>query len=167
MPSAKDIANRSMSLAVKPQERSIIKSSSSFYSRKVPLLTGGNKEDISDMSSEGDLVKKVDSFEDSDSNSDDVQIVTEGEMKTHIKSKDHFYKNMLKDTVTKAGPMMTEFREGESEEYNSEVDGKSVSFDFDTPQLNFDILDIREGKNALHTPLINLVLKYGDLDEDY
>ena len=62
MPSAKDIANRSMSLAVKPQERSIIKSSSSFYSRKVPLLTGGNKEDISDMSSEGDLVKKSGQF---------------------------------------------------------------------------------------------------------
>lgn len=63
---------------------------------------------------------------------------------------------------------MTQFREGESEEYNSEVDGHSESsLDFDTPELNFDILNVREGKNVLHKPLLALVLKYGGLDADF
>ena len=40
------------------------------------------------------------------------------------------------------------FREGESEEYNSEVDG-DLDLD-DTPAINYDILGVREGKNELH-----------------
>ena len=57
------------------------------------------------------------------------------------------------------------FREGESEEYNSEVDG-DLDLD-DTNAINYDILGVREGKNELHLPLLKLILKFEELPEDF
>ena len=56
------------------------------------------------------------------------------------------------------------FREGESEEYNSEVDGE---IELDTAGVNYDILGVRERGCQIHTPLLNLVLRYEELPEDF
>lgn len=40
------------------------------------------------------------------------------------------------------------FREGESEEYNSEVDGEELNLD--TPGVNYDILGVRDSKSEIH-----------------
>ena len=56
------------------------------------------------------------------------------------------------------------FREGESEEYNSEVDGE---IELDTAGVNYDILGVRERGCPIHTPLLNLVLRYEELPEDF
>ena len=56
------------------------------------------------------------------------------------------------------------FREGESEEYNSEVDGEPS---IDTPKVNYDILGARSGKNQVHKPLMDLILRYEELPEDF
>ena len=57
------------------------------------------------------------------------------------------------------------FREGESDEYNSEVDGQEM--DFDTPELNFDITGIRSSKIDYHKQLLGLATKFGNLPEDF
>ena len=57
------------------------------------------------------------------------------------------------------------FREGESEEYNSEVDGEDL--DIDTNVINFDILGIRDGEHHLHAPILSLVMQFEELPEDY
>ena len=57
------------------------------------------------------------------------------------------------------------FREGESDEYNSEVDGDAV--DIDAPEINFDILEINKSSNPYHKTLVNLVMKSCDLPEDF
>lgn len=56
------------------------------------------------------------------------------------------------------------FREGESEEYNSEVDGED--FD-DENQVNYDILGVREGKNEVHAPLLSLIMRFEELPDDF
>lgn len=56
------------------------------------------------------------------------------------------------------------FREGESEEYNSEVDGE---IELDTAGVDYDILGVRERSNQVHTPLLNLILRYEELPEDF
>ena len=54
----------------------------------------------------------------------------------------------LKDTLAKDTKKVQAFREGESEEYNSEVDGDDL--DIDTQEINYDILDIGDPKNNYH-----------------
>ena len=60
---------------------------------------------------------------------------------------------------------MEVFREGESEEYNSEVDGEQ--FELETPGINYDILSIRDRDNRIHQPLYDQVMKHEELPEDF
>jgi len=48
------------------------------------------------------------------------------------------------------------FREGESDEYNSEVDGDD--FNIEAPTINYDILDVRMGEKKIHQTLVKLVM---------
>ena len=95
--------------------------------------------DRSYSSSEGGEIKKVDDFSDDqsmDSNSEDCIVETE----TKTKSTGFFHKLRLRDIMKEKGSKKVEiFREGESEEYNSEVDGDAS---FDTPVLNYDLLEV-------------------------
>ena len=105
------------------------------------------KDDSSDsgMDSEGD-VQVVQSFESgSDSDSDDVEIVTANDK---LKSAGFFQKMYMKDTLAKDKKNIQAFREGESDEYNSEVDGDSI--DIDTAEVNYDILEVHDTKTVYH-----------------
>lgn len=51
---------------------------------------------------------------------------------------------------------MDAFREGESDEYNSEVDGDD--FNIEAPLINYDILDVRKGEKKIHQNLVKLVM---------
>ena len=57
------------------------------------------------------------------------------------------------------------FREGESEEYNSEVDGEEINVDEFV--VNYDILGVRDGECQAHQVVFNLVMKYEELPEDW
>ena len=172
-PSQGEMANRSMSIV--KRERSFLSSQKSFFSKKPPEMaamasapqaTGNIDADDESMSdeSEGGVVKKVDAFSDEQSESDDSQdcvIETEGK----VKSTGFFHKLRLRDIMKSKGAKKVEiFREGESEEYNSEVDGE---IELDTAGVNYDILGVRERTNSIHTPLLNLVLRYEELPEDF
>ena len=171
-PTQGEMANRSMSIV--KRERSFLSSQKSFFSKKPPELAAkaapqnavdidADDESMSDES-EGGVVKKVDAFSDEQSDSDDSQdcvVETEGK----VKSTGFFHKLRLRDIMKAKGAKHVEiFREGESEEYNSEVDGE---LELDTPGVNYDILGVREGSNQIHTPLLNLILRYEELPEDF
>jgi hypothetical protein len=55
------------------------------------------------------------------------------------------------------------FREGESEEYNSEVDG-DISIDVG---INFDILGVRESQSKVHQPLLAFIMHHEELPDDF
>ena len=171
-PTQGEMANRSMSIV--KRERSFLSSQKSFFSKKPPELAAkaapqnavdidADDESMSDES-EGGVVKKVDAFSDEQSDSDDSQdcvVETEGK----VKSTGFFHKLRLRDIMKAKGAKQVEiFREGESEEYNSEVDGE---LELDTPGVNYDILGVREGSSQIHTPLLNLILRYEELPEDF
>ena len=56
------------------------------------------------------------------------------------------------------------FREGESDEYNSEVDGEPS---IEMPAINYDLLDVKSSKHHIHDDLINLVKGNQELPEDW
>lgn len=56
------------------------------------------------------------------------------------------------------------FREGESEEYNSEVDGE---LDFEDTGICYDIMNVKAGDNACHAPLLDLIARYEELPDDF
>lgn len=118
--------------------------------------------------SDGGVIRKVEAFSDENSDasdSDDCVIETD----TKVKSTGFFQKLKLRDIMKQKNMHKVQtFREGESDEYNSEVDGEPS---FDAPQVNYDILGIRDGKvadkpNELHTLILDLVLKFEELPED-
>ena len=96
------------------------------------------------MSSDGSdcEIKKVECISDSDSDSDDC-VVEQDDTKT--KSTGFFHKLRLRNLVRSKGAKKgaEEFREGESDEYNSEVDGEIEIEDHNG--MNFDILGVRDG----------------------
>ena len=120
-------------------------------------------ESFSSCSGDGDI-KKVDAFSDENSESDSQDCIVETDNK--VKSTGFFHKLRLRDIMKQKGKGGTEvFREGESEEYNSEVDGEDLNIDADG--INYDILGIREGSNEVHQPLLKLILKFEELPEDF
>ena len=120
--------------------------------------------DSGSADSEGGVIKKVDAFSDEnseESDSDDCVVETDSK----VKSTGFFQKLRLRDIMKSKGQKKVEvFREGESEEYNSEVDGEPS---IDTPKVNYDILGARSGKNQVHKPLMDLILRYEELPEDF
>ena len=169
-----------MSLS-KPREHSFLSSQKSFFSKKPKELmakrqgTGAKNADndmlIDDSDSDGSdasgggVIKKVDAFSDEmsedDSDSDDCVVETD----TKVKSTGFFQKLRLRDIMKSKGQKKVEvFREGESDEYNSEVDGEPS---IDTPKVNYDILGCRRGTNLVHKPLVDLILNFEELPEDF
>jgi len=59
---------------------------------------------------------------------------------------------------------VTAFREGESEEYNSEVDG---DMSMEDNGVNYDILGVRDASSSAHKPLLNLVMRFEELPDDF
>ena len=175
-PTMKEIANRSMQMS-KPREHSFVSSQKSFFSKKAPLQKMGSKENnnngggnvLDDESfsscSDGGDIKKVDAFSDENSEESDSQdCIVETDSK--VKSTGFFHKLRLRDIMKQKGNKKTEvFREGESEEYNSEVDGEDLNLD--TPGVNYDILGVRDSKSAIHQPLMKLILRFEELPEDF
>ena len=185
-PSMKEIANRSMSIS-KPKEHSFVSSQKSFFSKKPTQLMTKKQESadagaasakksesdaqyiISDgsfSSSDGGGVKKVDAFSDdnSEEESEDSQdcIV---ETDTKVKSTGFFQKLRLRDIMKEKGHKKTEvFREGESDEYNSEVDGEPS---IDTPEVNYDLLGMLDKEHELHEHTLNLVMMHEELPDDW
>ena len=115
--------------------------------------------------SDGGEIKKVEAFSDDNSEESDSQdCIVETDSK--VKSTGFFHKLRLRDIMKQKGNKKTEvFREGESEEYNSEVDGEDL--DLDTQAINYDILGVREGSNELHQPLLKLIMRFEELPEDF
>ena len=98
----------------------------------------------------------MEAFSDENSEESDSQdCVVETDSK--VKSTGFFHKLRLRDIMKQKGGKSKAdvFREGESEEYNSEVDGEDLNLD--TPGCNYDILGVRDGKNEVHQPLVNLI----------
>ena len=116
------------------------------------------------FSSDGGEIKKVEAFSDEQSNSSDSQDCVV-ETDTKIKSTGFFHKLRLRDMMKSKGHRRTEvFREGESDEYNSEVDGE----DFDDENaINYDILGVREGEHRSHNALVDLIIRYETLPEGW
>ena len=174
-PSMKEIANRSMSIS-KPLQSSFIASQKSFFSKKPnQIIAKAQEEEKKDnihlldddsfsSDSEGGAVKKVEAFSDEDSdmsNSEDCVVET----KQNIKSTGFFQKQRLRDIIKKTGKGKVDiFREGESEEYNSEVDG---DISIEDAGINYDILDVKKGENKIHQPLLDLITRYEELPEDF
>ena len=121
-------------------------------------------DDSFSSDSEGGAVKKVEAFSDEDSdmsNSEDCVVET----KQNIKSTGFFQKQRLRDIIKKTGKGKVDiFREGESEEYNSEVDG---DISIEDAGINYDILDVKKGENKIHQPLLDLITRYEELPEDF
>ena len=115
--------------------------------------------------SDGGEIKKVEAFSDENSEESDSQdCIVETDNK--VKSTGFFHKLRLRDIMKSKGPRKTEvFREGESEEYNSEVDGEELNLD--TPGVNYDILGVRDSKSEIHNPLMKLIMKFEELPEDF
>ena len=166
----------------KPREHSFVSSQKSFFSKKgkepkeeqkqggsaAKKPTGAQNNDSYSFSScsDGGEIKKVDAFSDENSEaSDQSDCVVETEDK--VKSTGFFHKLRLRDIMKQKGGNRKSdvFREGESEEYNSEVDGEDL--DLDTPGINYDILGVRESKNEIHQPLLSLIYKFEELPEDF
>ncbi len=97
-------------------------------------------------SSDGGDIKRVDAFSDEDSDasdSEDCEVINDN---SKIKSTGFFEKLKLRTMLKSKGQKKTDvFREGESDEYNSEVDGDEL--DLEQPMVNYDILGVRDGSN--------------------
>lgn len=171
-PSMKEMANRSMSLS-KPKEHSFMSSQKSFFSKKPKELVAQKQpkgkdnnylisdESFSDSSNGGEI-KKVDAFS-SNSSDSDCEIINED---SKIKSTGFFHKLRLRDMLKSKGQKKVDaFREGESDEYNSEVDGDD--FNIEAPTINYDILDVRMGEKKIHKTLVKLVMQHEELPEDW
>jgi hypothetical protein len=78
-----------------------------------------------------------------------VEIVA-GDQK--LKTAGFFQKMKLKDTLATDKKAVQAFREGESEEYNSEVDGDSI--DLDIANVNYDILNIYDTESIYHYKIL-------------
>lgn len=105
----------------------------------------------------------MDAFSDEHSSSDSQDCVVETD--TKIKSTGFFHKLRLRDMMKEKGHKRGEiFREGESDEYNSEVDGDD--FEDDTA-VNYDILGVRDKENRSHKSLVDLIVKYETLPEGW
>ena len=122
---------------------------------------------LDSMSSDGSdcEIKKVDCMTESESDSDDCVIEQDD---SKVKSTGFFHKLRLKNLVRSKGGAkkgMDEFREGESEEYNSEVDGE-IEIEAESG-MNFDILGVREGDHRAHKAVVDSIFHFEDLPEDY
>ena len=146
----RELNNKSMSMN-KGQQRSFIKSQSSFYSKDPNQVKNANES-----SDSGGEVIQVDDNNMSDS--DDCVIE---EKETKAKGTGFYYKQQLKETVKKA-KVTDAFREGESDEYDSEAD----DIDVDMDALDYDLLRIREGHGEYHAELLALVMKFGGIEEE-
>ena len=149
-PSMKDIANRSMSLMGPNKDRSFVSSQKSFFSKKPnQIRTGANNNNVLDdfsSGSEGGEIKKVEAFSDGDDSDSEDCIVESTD--TKVKSTGFFHKLRLRDLMKEKGHKKVEvFREGESDEYNSEVDGE---VEIDENAINFDILSVRFSSSKVH-----------------
>ena len=152
LPMNGDLTNKSMRMN-KGQSRSFVKSQSSFYSKN----KSERKQDQSDDS--GGEILQVDQFDDEkDSDSDDCVIET-AETKAH--GTGFFYKQQLKQTVKKA-KITENFREGESDEYDSEAEDLDINLE----QLDFDLLKVKSGTSVYHQELIHLITKFGGIPEE-
>ena len=58
----------------------------------------------------------------------------------------------------KRAKVTDKFREGESDEYDSEADDVNI----DTDALDFDLLKVKDSKNENHNALLALVTKFGE-----
>ena len=120
---------------------------------------------LDDLSSDSDggVIKKVDAFSDEqsmDSDSEDCIVETDSK----VKSTGFFHKLRLRDMLKAKGQKKVEmFREGESEEYNSVVDG-DISIEVG---INFDILGVRESQSKVHQPLLAFIMHHEELPEDF
>lgn len=181
-PSMKEMANRSMSIS-QPKEHSFVSSQKSFFSKKPKGLMASKqdtvpaKDDKKDdnqylitdgefSSSEGGDIKKVCDFSDDNSEgSESSDCVVESSAK--VKSTGFFHKLRLRDIMKQKGQGKENdiFREGESDEYNSEVDGEP-SLDGE-PEINYDLLDITGQDHPLHNDLLNLVKNHEELPDDW
>ncbi len=116
-------------------------------------------------SSDGGDIKRVDAFSDEDSDasdSEDCEIINDN---SKVKSNGFFEKLKLRTMLKSKGHKKTDvFREGESDEYNSEVDGDEI--DLEQPMVNYDILGVRDGTNEIHSVLIKLVEEHEEVPED-
>ena len=75
-----------------------------------------------------------------------------------MKSTGFYYKAMLRENIKdKLSPQNECFREGESEDYDSE---DADDIDFDTPVVNFDIVGVKDEAHAFHKTVMNLVAKH-------
>jgi phosphoribosylaminoimidazole-succinocarboxamide synthase len=52
------------------------------------------------------------------------------------------------------------FKEGESEDYNSELEESVDSED----QINFDLIEVKKEDSAFHKPLLKMISKFGKPD---
>ena len=157
----------------KPREHSFCSSQKSFFSKKPaglqPKVARKENNNILDgenfsSESEGGVVKKVDAFSDEHSDQSDSEDCVVEAVDAKAKSTGFFHKLRLRDIMGKKDKHRADiFREGESEEYNSEVDGE---IEVDTG-INYDILGVREGTHKVHTPLLDLVLHYEELPDDF
>lgn len=130
------------------------------------MASGGNNNMLDDLSSEseGGVIKKVEAFSEDESDSEDCIVEN---VDSKVKSTGFFHKLKLRDLMKAKGEKKTTvFREGESEEYNSEVDGDN---EVDLNTVNYDILTVRSSASKAHTPMLELVLKTvaADLPDDY
>jgi hypothetical protein len=159
----RDMSNMSLVLGKKGGERSFVsnRQGDSFYSKK---REPQNKEDDIAMAddsasmcsgSAGDIQRV-----DSDSDSDDCEIENTD---AKARSTGFFKKMLLRENLKIKPTKLTVFREGESDEYNSEVDG----LELDVPELTYDIEGISHSSSAYHQPLLELVVKFGELPEDF
>ena len=55
--------------------------------------------------------------------------------------------------------MTDQFREGESDEYDSEAEDIDINLD----QLDFDLLKVKEGQSPYHQGLVQLITKFGEI----
>ena len=87
------------------------------------------------------------------------------ETDTKVKSTGFFQKLRLRDIMKEKGHKKTEvFREGESDEYNSEVDGEPS---LDTPEVNYDLLGMLDKEHELHEHTLGLVMMHEELPDDW
>ena len=116
-------------------------------------------------SSGGGEIKRVDAFSDEDSNSSDSEDCEIIDDNSKVKSTGFFEKLKLRTMLKSKGQKKCDiFREGESDEYNSEVDGDDL--DLEPPQINYDILGVRDGKDNTHSILLELIDKHEEVPED-
>mmetsp|Transcript_8654 Transcript_8654/g.10680 ORF Transcript_8654/g.10680 Transcript_8654/m.10680 type:complete len:153 (+) Transcript_8654:1570-2028(+) len=121
--------------------------------------------DGSFSSSDGGGVKKVEAFSDDNSEESEDSQDCVVETDTKIKSTGFFHKMRLRDIMKSKGQKKTEiFREGESDEYNSEVDGEPS---IDMPEINYDLMGVLDKENDLHESMLKLVEQHEELPEGW